>query len=498
MHWRPRSPFTLVLAIFITHFVGFGGFAFSEPISDRAFFVRWSGWELHHTLRGVHFVTAQAGWAVGDGGAIVATRDGGVTWALQTSGTGKDLWGVHFADARTGWAVGLGGTIVATRDGGATWAPQTSGTDKYLLGAHFADARTGWAVGQGGTIVATRDSGATWVPQTSGTHTNLRGVHFADVWTGWAVGERGTIVATGDGGITWAPQTSGTHTNLRGVHFADAQTGWAVGLGGTIVATRDGGATWASQTSGTDRNLLGLHFADARTGWAVGRRGTIVATRDGGATWAPQASGTDKDLFSVHFADAWTGWAVGENGTMLRSGPPIYAPSIDDANVAANAHGEVDVSFRVKTDGAEPRALVFARVREANWTSIGVAMKSDPGNQLWHLRWKPESIAHSGDEIEYRVQLDDSGPAFFVSLGKFTYNPLWVQVWHENRVAIISGLTALVILLVYAGGFGFALAVALAQAGSVPGLDSVANQAEMLRFFGTSHAGDSNTSRCPG
>jgi hypothetical protein len=35
---------------------------------------------------------------------------------------------VHFADARTGWAVGEGGTIMATRDGGASWELQRSGS----------------------------------------------------------------------------------------------------------------------------------------------------------------------------------------------------------------------------------------------------------------------------------------------------------------------------------------------------------------------------------
>ena len=89
---------------------------------------------------------------------------------------GKILLGVHFADARTGWAVGEGGTIAATRDGGANWAPQHSGTDKYLQGVHLADARTGWAVGEGGTIVATRDGGANWAPQHSGIDKYLQGV----------------------------------------------------------------------------------------------------------------------------------------------------------------------------------------------------------------------------------------------------------------------------------------------------------------------------------
>ena len=115
----------------------------------------------------MHFADARLGWAVGEGGTILATHDGGASWARQRSGT-EYLRGVHFADTRLGWAVGEGGTILATHDGGASWARQRSGTDKFLWGVHFADARLGWAVGGSGTIVATRDGGASWAPQRIG------------------------------------------------------------------------------------------------------------------------------------------------------------------------------------------------------------------------------------------------------------------------------------------------------------------------------------------
>jgi photosystem II stability/assembly factor-like uncharacterized protein len=66
----------------------------------------------------VHFVDAQVGWAVGDGGTILNTSDGGTNWAAQTSGTIKRLRSVHFTNAQVGWAVGEDGTILKTCDGG--------------------------------------------------------------------------------------------------------------------------------------------------------------------------------------------------------------------------------------------------------------------------------------------------------------------------------------------------------------------------------------------
>src|SRR5215470_16060971 len=104
------------------------GSALAEPSPNRAFFVKWADSGNNKVRRATYFADARTGWAVGEGGTIVAARDGGTSWSAQASGTGKLLWGVHFADARTGWAVGEGGTIVATRDGGTSWSAQVSGT----------------------------------------------------------------------------------------------------------------------------------------------------------------------------------------------------------------------------------------------------------------------------------------------------------------------------------------------------------------------------------
>ena len=201
------------------------------------------------SLRAVHFVDGLRGWAVGSRGTILATRDGGSTWAAQPSGTWALLWSVQFAaDGLHGWAVGREGTILATRDGGSTWAAQTSGTTASLKSIQFAaDGLRGCAVGEGGTILATRDGGSTWAAQTSGTRALLLSVQFtADGLRGWAVGDDGTVLATRDGGSIWAAQPSGTRADIKSVHFtADGLRGWAVGKDGTILATRDGGTTWA-------------------------------------------------------------------------------------------------------------------------------------------------------------------------------------------------------------------------------------------------------------
>jgi len=92
-------------------------------------------------------------WAVGDGGAIVASTDDGVTWTAQPSATGEDLYAVAFADALTGAAVGQHGAVVVTHDGGASWVAVPLGLDAFLGTVAWLDAKTLLVAGEHGTVV---------------------------------------------------------------------------------------------------------------------------------------------------------------------------------------------------------------------------------------------------------------------------------------------------------------------------------------------------------
>jgi len=259
-------------------------------------------------------------------------------WSMQSSGTTANLYDVAFSGATHGWAVGHGGAILATTDGGSTWSAQSSGTTASLMAVAFSDATHGWAVGYGGAILTTTNGGATWSAQSSGSSHNLFGVAFPDATHGWAVGSlkddatstySSVILATTDGGATWIAQSSWSGAFLLGVAFPDATHGWAVGDGGAILATTDGGATWSAQSSPTTAHLKYVAFSDATHGWAVGWYGAIVATTNGGATWSAQSSGTTVRLVNLAFPDATHGWAVGWSGVILATtdggGAPVIA-----------------------------------------------------------------------------------------------------------------------------------------------------------------------------
>src|SRR5207237_10711756 len=74
-------------------------------------------------------------------------------WTPQTSGTTAHLRGVRFLNVQRGWAVGDGGLILTTSDGGNTWTPEPSGVTTELRSVSFDSSGIGYAVGAGGTIL---------------------------------------------------------------------------------------------------------------------------------------------------------------------------------------------------------------------------------------------------------------------------------------------------------------------------------------------------------
>ena len=93
-------------------------------------------WDLHAIHgSGTHF------WAVGRPGSVVLhTPDAGHTWEVQRTGYPLPLNGVYFSNETTGWAVGEFGTIIGTRDGGKTWTLRRRGGQRAA--ALFIHARS--------------------------------------------------------------------------------------------------------------------------------------------------------------------------------------------------------------------------------------------------------------------------------------------------------------------------------------------------------------------
>jgi photosystem II stability/assembly factor-like uncharacterized protein len=265
---------------------GDGGFTWAaQPI----FSAEPLGW--------LQFVSGTAGWAVGrsDGtclappcNAVYRTLDGGTTWELRghVASAGMQVWNVDFADDLHGWAVGVGGLIRATADGGGSWTTQSSGTVALLSAVKAVDGSTAWVVGDGGMILKTVNGGAQWLGQLSGTTQWLNAITAADATRAWAVGGNSSpgvaaLVATTDGGAHWVAQSHPGSGTLSDVHFVNATTGWAVGSGGMVLGTTDGGASWGLQACATTQDLYRIRAASGQVGW-IATSGDLLGTASGG------------------------------------------------------------------------------------------------------------------------------------------------------------------------------------------------------------------------
>ncbi len=93
---------------------------------------------------------------------ILYTSDGGQTWTNVTPYFGHTLRAVHFVNENEGWAVGKFGTILHTTDGGLTWTLQNPPTQVTLFDVEFSDALHGMAVGDSNVVLVTSDGGQTW------------------------------------------------------------------------------------------------------------------------------------------------------------------------------------------------------------------------------------------------------------------------------------------------------------------------------------------------
>jgi photosystem II stability/assembly factor-like uncharacterized protein len=88
-------------------------------------------------LRGV-FDSDTGIWVCGTSGSIYYRNAGDNLWTKQVSQTTNALNDIFFGNPKEGWAVGDGGTVLHTVDGGKNWAFQTQGSLTQLPPAYVA------------------------------------------------------------------------------------------------------------------------------------------------------------------------------------------------------------------------------------------------------------------------------------------------------------------------------------------------------------------------
>lgn len=251
---------------------------------------------IGYALTGLDMIDQQTGWGLTDGGHLLHTTDGGLTWTPQNLAGWFRAGSLQFMGADSGWIALNGGDLLRTLNGGLTWNEIPTGLVGFstdVPAMHFVDHLHGWMVLRGGQVVATTDGGATWVPQVSNTTSQLTGVHFIDLLTGCAVGFNGAVIRTEDGGQTWTVVNSGTSSWIRSVRWADAQHVWAVTTGNGVLHSADAGLTWAPVGLSTSGTFERFHFRSPQEGYLLtgSAEAGMLRTTDGGSTWTPVSTG---------------------------------------------------------------------------------------------------------------------------------------------------------------------------------------------------------------
>jgi len=218
------------------------------------------------TLTAVSFVDEHHGWAVGQWGAILATEDGGETWALQRSDTTTDqpLFSVALSTAQTGVAVGLWSLMLRTTDGGKSWtelslppAPGHKRADLNLTHVFTAPDGSLYVTAEQGILLRSQDQGVSW--------TYLQSGYRGTFWTGLvahdgtllAAGLRGSLYRSTDSGEHWQAVPTGTTASITSlIEVGNQIVGSA--LEGALIVGDLSGASFASRDSHVKSDLTGL------------------------------------------------------------------------------------------------------------------------------------------------------------------------------------------------------------------------------------------------
>jgi photosystem II stability/assembly factor-like uncharacterized protein len=288
-------------------------------------------------LHSVAFVGAR-GVAVGAGGVILRSGDGGASWSAAPSGTETPLTDVAMPNATTVYAGG-GCVLRRSTDGGETFqrvafAVRETKCASGLAQIAFPTPTLGYVILANGTVLRTTNGGRSFARRASlniGSSVPQGGaadVEFTSPTTG--------VVATGlyspaflrteDGAQTWTAVGAGPNvTRMNALSFVSPLVGFAVGVGGNdrMAKTIDGGKTWTAEPlTGASGLPSAVSCIDANTCAIVAANASptntlVIWTTDGGATGTTVA--TTSTLSDLAFSSATRVVAVGEAGATLAS-----------------------------------------------------------------------------------------------------------------------------------------------------------------------------------
>ena len=267
--------------------------------------------------------------AVGLRGHIVLSDDGGRSWRQAAVPVSSDLLAVSFPTPSQGWAVGHGGVVLHSADGGATWQrqlggepPSAEGGTPSLLDVHFENERIGYVVGTFNRILRTDDGGMSWAPWMDRTD-NPQELHFYAI-RGGAAG----LYLAGEQGMVWRLDEATQRfvaipTPYKGTLFGLVTAGrdelLVFGMRGSLFRSGDRGRTWARVATGSSAGITGgAALPDGRL-LLVNQAGGLDLSGDHGQTFHPVKPVHPMPYFGVAALGGGRIGLVGAQGVRLEA-----------------------------------------------------------------------------------------------------------------------------------------------------------------------------------
>ena len=397
----------------------------------------WQDIELpdYGDFRAIEWKTESTIYAACDGGVIVRSMDGGVSWEkiIQGAITNGSIGSAAFFNDNTILAfTQFSSEIIRTTNNGFSWHLLPSPADGFhqYRSACAISGQVLYVITLTGNIFKTTDGGNNWQVIETGISVQAAHIYFLTPEIGFFTSMDGAIRRTTDGGANWTVVSEET-PNILKISFYNNELGLAVGASGTILRTINGGLTWTTITNTNTQLYQDVYFVNQNLVFAVGKLGRVFRSQDAGLSWSQITTSVINELYSVVFLTPDTGYiTTSVFGTYLKT-------VNGGANWAYDTYLAPGGSKAIKTPNGS--IMVYG-----GYGHISILPKAG----TWNTPEAPlanEATAINNTSFTANWEAAEGAAAYllFVSEDNFqTYLPGYIPKYSEQNFATVTGLQA--------------------------------------------------------